>query len=127
MLKKITPNLIVEDVNATIKWYQNVLGCFETIVTEPESGKFNWALMACEDVEIMFQSKSSIKKYIKEFDCSDKGCNAVMYIEMEYLEGFRNRIKDKIEIIRDLHTTLYGIKELAIKDCNGYILVFAEW
>jgi len=31
MLKKMTqmtPNLIVKDVNSTVDWYQNVLGCF---------------------------------------------------------------------------------------------------
>jgi len=127
MLKKMTPNLIVDDVNSTIEWYQNVLGCFEVVLTDPESGKFDWAMMACEDVEIMFQSKESIKKSIKDFDCSEKGCTAVMYIEMEYLKGFRNRVKDKVEIIQDLHTTSYGIQELAIRDCNGYVLVFAEW
>jgi len=126
MLKKMTPNLIVDDVNATIEWYQNVLGCFEIILTDPESGKFDWAMMACEDVEIMFQSKESIERSLN-FDCSRVGCNAIMYIEMEYLKGFRNRIMDKVDILKDIHTTSYGIQELAIKDCNGYILVFAEW
>ena len=82
---------------------------------------------ACEDVEIMFQSKDSIAGSVKEFNWSEKGCRAVMYIEMEYLEGFRNRIKDKVEIIKDIHTTSYGIQELLIRDCNGFILVFAEW
>jgi uncharacterized glyoxalase superfamily protein PhnB len=127
MLKKMTPNLIVEDVNSTVDWYQNVLGCFEVVLTDPESGKYDWALMACEDVEIMFQSKDSIKESIKKFDLPKRGCNAVMYIELEYLDGFRERIKDRIEIVKDIHKTPYGIQELAIRDCNGFILVFAEW
>ena len=127
MLKKMTPNMVVENVNATIEWYQNVLGCFEVVLTDPESGKYDWALMACEDVEIMFQSKDSIRESIKEFRLPDKGCNAIMYIEMEYLKGFRKRIDGKVEIVQDIHTTSYGIQELSIRDCNGFILVFAEW
>ncbi len=127
MLKKMTPNLIVKDVKSTVDWYQNVLGCFEVVLTDPESGKYDWAMMACEDVEIMFQSKDSIRESIKEFDLPERGCNAVMYIEMEYLDEFRERIKDRIEIVKDIHKTPYGILELAIRDCNGFILVFAEW
>ncbi len=80
MLKKMTPNLIVDDVNATIEWYQDVLGCSKSSPHRPwRQEKYDWAMMACEDVEIMFQSKESIKKSIKDFDRSDKGCTAVMY------------------------------------------------
>lgn len=127
MLKKLTPNLIVDDVNATIKWYQDVLGCFEVVVTDPDKGKLNWALMSCEDVEIMFQSKDSIAKSVKGLANSGNGGNVVIYIELEYLKGLRKRIKDKVRVIKDIHTTTYGIQEFAIRDCNGFILVFAEW
>jgi len=38
-----------------------------------------------------------------------------------------DRIKDKVTIIKDLHTTHYGMVEFIIKDCNGFVSVFAEW
>ena len=127
MLKKLTPNLIVDDVNATVKWYQNVLSCFEVVVTDPDKGKLNWALMSCEDVEIMFQSKDSIAKSVEGLTNNGNGGNVIIYIELEYLKGLRKRIKDKVEVVKDIHTTTYGIQEFAIRDCNGFILVFAEW
>ncbi len=127
MLKKLTPNLIVDDVNATVKWYQDILGCFEVVVTDPDKGKLNWVLMSCEDVEIMFQSKDSIAKSVEGLTNSGNGGNVIIYIELEYLKGLRKRIKGKVEVVKDIHTTTYGIQEFAIRDCNGFILVFAEW
>ena len=36
------------------------------------------------------------------------------------------KLKDRVRIIRELETTGYGMREFYIKDCNGYILAFAE-
>ncbi len=126
MLKRLTPNLIVDDVNATVKWYQDVLSCFEVVVTDPDNGKLDWALMSCEDVDIMFQSKDSISKSFGEFLDKKNSGSVVIYIEMEYLKGLIKMIKDKVEVVKDIHTTPYGIQEFIIRDCNGFILVFAE-
>ena len=40
-LKKLTPNLMVEDVNETVTFYQDVLG-FALLASVPEEGQFNW-------------------------------------------------------------------------------------
>ena len=58
-LKKMTPNLMVEDVNSTLAFYKDVLN-FELLATVPETGQFNWAMMRRDNVEIMFQVRASI-------------------------------------------------------------------
>src|SRR5947207_1194232 len=58
-LKKMTPNLMVEDVNKTIAFYKDVLS-FELLATVPETGQLNWAMMRRDKVEIMFQVRASI-------------------------------------------------------------------
>ncbi|MDZ7837804.1 MAG: hypothetical protein U5N58_07520 [Actinomycetota bacterium] len=78
MLKKLTPNLIVDDVQETIDFYQNMLGCFELISRDPEKGDLGWALMRCEDVEIMFQSKKSLKDFIPDFMNENRGGNIII-------------------------------------------------
>jgi len=35
-------------------------------------------------------------------------------------------VKDRGDIVIDLRTTWYGMGEFYIRDCNGYILGFAE-
>ncbi len=126
MLKKITPNMMVEDVNKTVDFYRNILCCFELIVSDPKKGQFDWAMIACEDNELMFQSRKSLGKSIPGFKDIKTGGSMVAYIEMEDVEELYNRIKDKVTVIKDLHKTHYGSTEFIIKDCNGYVLVFAE-
>ncbi len=33
---------------------------------------------------------------------------------------------NKLVIVQDLNTTFYGMREFTIRDCNGYLLTFAE-
>lgn len=47
-------------------------------------------------------------------------------IEIENLEEFYKSIKDNVDVVKDLFTTWYGMKEFYIRDNNGYILTFAE-
>jgi uncharacterized glyoxalase superfamily protein PhnB len=35
-------------------------------------------------------------------------------------------LKDKVTVVKELHTTWYGMQEFYVKDCNGYILGFSQ-
>ncbi len=132
MLKKLTPNLIVEDVKKTIEFYQTVLGCFELVATDPKTidvktAQYDWALMRCEDVEIMFQSKSSLIDKIPKLKNIEPGGTAIIYIEVDNIEPLYNWVKDRVKILVELNETKYKMREFLIEDCNGFILAFAEW
>ena len=47
-------------------------------------------------------------------------------INMTGIEDYLSRIKDNVTPVKDLHETFYGKKEFAVRDLNGYYLVFAE-
>ena len=47
------------------------------------------------------------------------------YIDVEDVKQLYAKLKDKVTIIKDMHTTFYGKREFYIRDCNGYILTFA--
>ncbi|MCG9479577.1 MAG: VOC family protein [Actinomycetia bacterium] len=126
MLKKLTPNLIVDNVQETIDFYQNMLGCFELISRDPVKGDLDWALMRCEDVEIMFQSKKSLKDFIPDFMNENRGGNIIIYIEIDNIDSFYDWVKQRVTIVRKLHPTPYQAKEFLIRDCNGFIITFAE-
>lgn len=127
MLKKLTLNLVVEDVNKTVEFYQSILGCFELIETDPKKGRFDWAFMRCEDLEIMFQSKQSLSERITQFKSSENGGSIIIYIEVDNIEYLYAWMKNKVEIIEELHLTPYKMMEFIVRDCNGFILAFAQW
>jgi len=124
-LKKLTPNLMVEDVNRTTTFYKDVLG-FELLATQPESGQFDWAMMKRNDVEMMFQARASLTGELPLFKHKAIGGSLTFYIDIDGVEGLYANLKDKVTIVQNMHTTFYGAQEFAIQDCNGYILTFAE-
>lgn len=124
-MKKITPNLMVDDVNKTIAFYKEILG-FETIMTVPGHGVFAWALVKNDVVELMFQSRAS---FISDFPATSKlpvGSTLTLYIDVPDINALYEQIKSNVTIVKDLHNTAYGTQEFAINDCNGYILAFAQ-
>ena len=124
-LKKLTPNIMVEDVNRTIEFYKELLN-FELLTTVPEEGQFAWAMMKRDEVEIMFQSRTSLEEEIPALQQKEIGGALTFYIQVEDLKELYTRLKENVTIIQDTHPTFYGAQEFAIQDCNGFILIFSE-
>lgn len=124
-LNKLSPNLMVEDVDATIAFYRSILG-FELILAVPEGGPTAWAVMGCGNVEMMFQSSKSLVEEIPQLEGRQIGGALYFYVEVEGIQTLYANLKDKITIVRDFRTTSYGMQEFLIQDCNGYLLAFAE-
>lgn len=125
MLKKLTPNLMVEDVQQTLAFYKEVLG-FAVITTVPEQAPFDFAIVQREQVALMFQSRASLSDNVPALTGSPIGASQTFYIEVEDLLALYEQLRGKVEIVVDLHKTFYGTQEFYFRDCNGYILSFSE-
>ena len=125
MLKKLTPNLMVEDVSRTIAFYEDILG-FEAVMTLPETAPFDFAIVQRDGVELMFQSRQSLSESVPALAGSAIGASQTFYIEVTGITDLYKQLQDKVEIVVDLHTTFYGTREVYFRDINGYILSFSE-
>ncbi|HMK61374.1 MAG TPA: VOC family protein [Dissulfurispiraceae bacterium] len=121
MLTKITPTLTVEDIKATIAFYQDLLG-FELVLAVPSLNQIDWALMKCGEVEIMFQTK------VGHAAKMNQGLTGIMtfHLEGEGVKELYDSVKNRVKIMRHLYPTFYGMNEFSMMDCNGIILVFSE-
>lgn len=135
-LQNITPNFGVQDIRKTVSFYQDVLG-FELEMAVPEDkgsieGKFDenknyvYAMMSRDEVGLMFQRTDSLGEDVPALKDVKQGASVSFYIEVQDIDSLYQDIKSKADVIIDLQTTWYGLKEFYIRDCNGYILVFAE-
>ena len=125
ILKKLTPNLMVEDVQQTISFYSDILG-FEVLTTLPDQPPFDFAIMKRDQVELMFQSRPSLSENVPVLTGQSMGASQTFYIEVEGITELYENLRDKVEIVVDLHTTFYNTREFYFRDLNGYILSFAE-
>ena len=130
------PNLMVKDVKETVEFYENNLNfnlemavpeTQDGILTEiPEDKNIVYALVKNGNVELQFQVEETLKKDITVFVDSTIGASVSFYMEVENLDAFYREIKGKVEVVKELSTTWYGMKEFYIYDNNGYVLGFAE-
>lgn len=49
-----------------------------------------------------------------------------IYMHVENIDEFWEKLKDKVEIIYEIENFDYGMREFGIRDCNGYILNLGE-
>ena len=125
-LKSLIPNLIVEDVNRSLLFYHNTLG-FETVLTVPEAGVLDFAMLKLDDVTIMLQSFSGYAEALPENKDQKIGGTIFLYIDVENLDEIYKKVRSAgAEIVVDINTTFYGTTEFTIKDSDGYLLIFAE-
>lgn len=123
--QKLTPNMMVDNVDETVDFYRNVLG-FDLVMTVPENGPFDWALMKRGTVEVMFQTRASLTEALPLFKERPLGGALTFYIDMRGVEALYEQVRSQVTVVQDLQTTFYGTREFAIEDCNGFILTFAE-
>ncbi len=121
--QKVTPNLMVKDVSASLKFYQETLG-LERRLTVPEQEPFVFVSVAAGDVEI-FLNQDGLNQDGSSGKSRASGIS--LYVELEGLNHLLERVQQhqvKIEIA--LNETFYGMREFAVLDPDGYMIIFAE-
>lgn len=116
---------MVKSVNDTVSFYQEILG-FELVMSVPQEGAFDWAMVQRDGVSLMFQEKESIIAEYPILQGTPMGGGLTFYIKVRDVKGLYNKVKDHVNIVLDLHKTMYGAEEFAIQDINGFVLTFAN-
>lgn len=123
--KQPNPNLMVENVNHTVDFYRDVLG-FEVVLTVPDEGPFEWALLRRGDVEILFHARGSLGAELPVAERRQAGGALTYYVDVQDVGDLFERLKGAVPVLQGLHTTCYGTREFTIEDVNGFLLTFAE-
>lgn len=137
IFKKLSPDVMVADVTQTVIFYTEKLG-FTLAMLVPENSKavetalvsgrsYVYAMVKRDDIFLMFMRKDVYEDDIPALAGVGIGASAVFYCEVDNVSGLYDDFKNKrVDIVKDISTAWYGMKEFYIRDCNGYILGFAE-
>ena len=123
--KKLTPNLLVANVERSLAFYEGVLG-FERGFTVPEQSPFAFASVTGGPVEIFFNDAAGAIKEYPGFGGKPIGATGTMYIEVEGVDALHDRLKPTVPIVMPLISQFYGMREFAIEDPDGYVITFAQ-
>lgn len=137
MIRKFWTNMMVSDIHRALAFYCDVLG-FEHVMSVPaqseevlmtydDSRPLVYALVKHGAIELMFQERASLQENVPAFDdVSAHGGTLTFYFEVDDIEDMARRLKGHAPVVRDLHTTFYGMREFYVKDPEGYVLGFAQ-
>jgi uncharacterized glyoxalase superfamily protein PhnB len=123
--KKLTPNLLVSNLERSLAFYVDTLG-FERGMTVPDAPPFVFASVTSEPVEIFLNDAATAAKEYPAFAGKPIGATGTLYIEVEGVDALHDRIKSAVTIVMPLATQFYGMREFAIEDPDGYVLTFGE-
>jgi lactoylglutathione lyase len=125
IFKKLTPNLLVANVERSLAFYEDILG-FARGFTVPEQSPFVFASVTGGAVEIFFNDAAAAIKEYPGFAAKPLGTTGTMYIEIEGVDALHDRLKARMPIVMPLVTQFYGMREFAVEDPDGYVITFAQ-
>jgi len=123
--KKLTPNLLVANVERSLAFYTGFLG-FDRGMTVPEQPPFAFASVTSGAVEIFFNDAAAAIKEYPGFAGKPIGNTGTLYIEVEGIDALHDRLKSSVKIAMPIATQFYGMREFGFEDPDGYVITFAE-
>ncbi|MEJ2454045.1 MAG: bleomycin resistance family protein [Candidatus Thiodiazotropha sp.] len=135
----LTPNLMSESVNESVAFYCRNLG-FRFLAGMKTVGDnldarvdefarevpLQWAMLGRDDARVMFQSRLSLARECEAMTALPLGVSGALYLEVADLDSLLTELGGEVQTVLADHTTFYGMREIWVRDNNGYILVLAQ-
>ena len=124
-IKKLTPNLIVSDVERSLAFYCDVLG-FAKTATVPDESPYVFATVQSGPVEIFFNARDVAIEEYPALANMQIGGTLTLYMEVSGVEQIYEELKGRVKVTMPLEKKFYGVTEFAFEDPDGYVITFAE-
>jgi hypothetical protein len=120
---KITPILIVDEIEPSQKLWVDNLG-FEKTVEVPEGDKLGFVILQKEGTEIMLQSRESVKKDAAGASDAVLELSSSLYIEVDDFPDTLQRVRNT-EVLVPERVTFYGMREIFVREPGRHVVGFA--
>jgi uncharacterized glyoxalase superfamily protein PhnB len=124
-VKRITPVLLVNEIEPEIPFWGGRLGFTKTIEV-PEGNKLGFVAFQKGAAEVMYQTYASVEKDAPPGMAAQarKG-PAYLYVEVDNLVEVLAALKDVKKVMPE-RTAFYGMREFAVQDPQGHFITFAQ-
>jgi catechol 2,3-dioxygenase-like lactoylglutathione lyase family enzyme len=126
-LQLLRSMLNVDSIAETIAFYEGKLG-FRCIGTWGEDAdKPTWCQMQRDDVRLMFTHSEPHTHDDGEVHVDEPALGGSLYINVDDTDALFEEFKPTIEGFEwEPQTFPHGMREFALRDCNGFLLVFGQ-
>jgi lactoylglutathione lyase len=124
-LKKLTPNLVVSNVERSMAFYRDVLG-FTVDATVPDASPYVFAAVQSGPVEIFLNAPEPAAAEYQAFKDRPIGGTLTLFIDIVDIARVYESLKTRVKVVMPIEKKWYGVTEFAFEDPDGYIITFAE-
>ena len=124
MMKKLTPNLVVERIEPVLPLWES-LG-FTRTVEVPHGDRLGFVILQSGPVELMYQTLDSVKADEPRMVERTRFGQSSVFIEVERLSDVAARVPKGTEVVVENRKTFYGSTEMIVRDAAGNVITFAE-
>jgi uncharacterized glyoxalase superfamily protein PhnB len=124
-VKKITPVLLVNNIEPILSFWTDRLGFTKTIEV-PNGNKLAFVAFQKGSVEVMYQTYASVEHDapLAMAAAARKG-PTYLYLEVDNLDVTLSAMKDLDKVMPE-RTAFYGMREFAVQDPAGHFITFAQ-
>jgi uncharacterized glyoxalase superfamily protein PhnB len=124
-VKKLTPNLVVSNVEQSVAFYRDVLG-FTLAQTVPEEPPLVFAIVKSGAVEVFLNAPEPALAEYPAFKSRPIGGTLTLFMEVDGIKSVYESLQGRVTTVMPLEHKWYGVTEFAITDPDGYVITFAE-
>jgi uncharacterized glyoxalase superfamily protein PhnB len=117
MEKKVVPMFHVPDVRRTVDWYRDI-GFTVTERFGDNRGGLSFAMVSFGAGEVMFSSGGRLSSHHRR--------DVDLYAYTDDVDNLFERLKDRVEIVEGPHNMFYGLREIIVRDLNGFWITFGQ-
>src|SRR5207245_8908435 len=118
-VKRITPVLLVQEIEPIVPFWVDRLGFAKTIEV-PEGNKLGFVAFQKGSVEVMYQTDASVEKDApSSMSAEARKGPTYLYMEVDNLDAVLAAMKD-VKVVMPVRTAFYGMREFGVQDPGGH-------
>ncbi len=124
--QKLTPNLVVRDVAASLDFYRRVLG-LQTTITVPDQPPYVFGAVAQDNVEVFFNQQQAVAADYPDLANRPIGGSLTLFLEVDDLQAVLQNVEAAgAKITMSVKDQFYGMREFSFEDVDGYVITLAQ-
>ena len=125
-LQRLTPVLVVEEVEPCLRFWTERLGFTAENQVPGDNGKLVFASAKAGDIEIMYQTRTSVLAERPDAAGEFVGHSTVLFITVGDLDRVEAAVGGA-PVVKPRHGTFYGSTELYVREPGGNVVGFAQF
>jgi len=118
MDKNVVPMFHVPDVQKTVDWYREIGFTVGATYGDDNKGGLSFAMVSFGAGTVMFSSGGHLSpRHRREVD---------LYVYTEDVDRLYDQLKHRVEIVEGPHNMFYGMREVIVRDLNGFWITFGQ-